>query len=197
LILASGSPYRRQMLQSAGLEFDVVPPEVDEPGIRKALATRMPAPTPSEIAKVLARAKAQAVGARRTDALVVGSDQVLALGEELLNKPGNAAMARAQLEQLCGKTHRLLSAVALAQAGEIVWEHVGEAVLTMRRFSPHFLDRYIARVGQRVCQTVGSYEIESLGIQLFERVEGDHFTIIGLPLLPLLAELRSRGVIEA
>ena len=101
-----------------------------------------------------------------------------------------------QLDRLRGRTHRLLSAVALAQGGDILWTHVGEAVLTMREFSPAFLERYLAQAGASLCQIVGAYEIEGLGIQLFERVEGDHFTIIGLPLVPLLAELRSRGVIE-
>lgn len=195
LILASGSPYRRQMLEAAGLTFDVIPADIDEASLKSKFMACSSALNPAAIAGALARAKAQVVSSQNNGALVIGSDQVLTFEGELLSKPSDTAAARHQLEQLRGKTHRLLSAVAIAQAGEIVWEHVGEAVLTMRRFTGTFLDKYIATVGPRICQTVGSYEIEGLGIQLFERVEGDHFTIIGLPLLPLLAELRSRGVL--
>ena len=195
LILASASPYRRRMLENAGVAFSVVPADVDEASLKRRLAAGKAQPA-AAVADALARAKAQDVSARHPDAVIIGADQVLALEDELFDKPGDAAAARAQLERLRGRTHRLLSAVALAQAGDILWTHVGEAVLTMRAFSPAFLDRYLAHAGASLCQIVGAYEIEGLGIQLFERVEGDHFTIIGLPLLPLLTELRSRGVIE-
>src|SRR5262249_50300047 len=143
----------------------------------------------------LARAKAEAVGREHPGTLVIGADQTLAVGEELFDKPGDTAIARTQLEQLRGKTHTLHSAAVLAQDASIVWTCVEEARLTMRNFSAAFLDAYLASRGEAVCRTVGAYEIESAGIQLFERVEGDHFTIIGLPLIPLLAELRSRGVL--
>ena len=195
LVLASTSPYRRKMLEAAGLSFEIVAPDVDEADLKHSLAAR--APKPGAVAGALARAKAEAVSARHPDAVVIGADQVLALEQELFDKPGDLAAARAQLERLRGKTHRLLSAVALAQRGQILWSTVGEAVLTMRHFSPEFLDRYLAASGDGLCRIVGAYEIEGPGIQLFERVEGDHFTIIGLPLVPLLAELRSRGVIAA
>jgi len=197
LILASGSPYRRKMLQAAGLDFRVVPADVDEAALKRGLASQTPKPTPAAIADALARAKAQSVSARHASATVVGADQILEFAGELLDKPGDLAAARAQLERLCGNTHRLLSAGVVAEAGQILWTHVAEAVLTMRPFTPEFLDRYLAEAGPGLCQIVGAYEIEGLGIQLFERVEGDHFTIIGLPLVPLLAELRSRGVIAA
>lgn len=197
LILASGSPYRRKMLEAAGLAFRVVPADVDEPALKRGLVSQTPQPAPAAIADALARAKAQWVSVRHAGATVVGADQVLALDGELLDKPGDLAAARAQLECLRGKTHRLISAVVVAQAGQVLWTYVGEAVLTMRPYTPEFLDRYLAEAGPDLFRIVGAYEIEGLGIQLFERVEGDHFTIIGLPLVPLLAELRSRGVIAA
>lgn len=197
LILASGSPYRRKMLEAAGLSFRVVPADVDEAALKRKLATVAPKPDPAAIADALARAKAEAVSIVHPDAVVIGADQVLALGDELFDKPGDLAAARVQLERLRGKTHRLVSAVVLAQAGKVLWTHVGEAVLTMRSFSPAFLDDYLTKAGPGLCQIVGAYEIEGPGIQLFERVEGDHFTIIGLPLVPLLAGLRSHGAIAA
>jgi septum formation protein len=197
LILASGSPYRRKMLQAAGLAFRVVPADVDEAALKRGLAAQTPQPDPAAVADALARAKAQPVSVRHASATVIGADQVLALDDELLDKPGDLSAARAQLERLRGKTHRLISAVVVAEAGQVFWAHVDEAVLIMRSFSPEFLERYLAEAGPDLCQIVGAYEIEGLGIQLFERVEGDHFTIIGLPLVPLLAELRSRGVIAA
>lgn len=195
LILASASPYRRKMLEAAGIAFEVVPADIDETSLKLQLAASDPDLVPAAVAEALAEAKAAVVSSRHPDALVIGSDQVLEIDGKLLNKPGDLAAARAQLQHLRGKTHRLLSAVALASAGDILWKYVGEAVLTMRRFTQDFLEQYIARAGPGVCQIVGAYEIEGPGIQLFERVEGDHFTIIGLPLLPVLTELRSRGVI--
>lgn len=197
LILASGSAYRRKMLEAAGLSFRTVPADVDEAALKRGLAAQSPKPTPAAVADALARAKAQCVSDRHSSATVIGADQILALGSELLDKPGDLAAARVQLKRLRGKTHRLISAVVLAQAGKVLWTYVDEAVLIMRPFSREFLDRYLAEAGSGVCQIVGAYEIEGPGIQLFERVEGDHFTIIGLPLVPLLAELRSRGVIDA
>jgi nucleoside triphosphate pyrophosphatase len=195
LILASGSPYRRKMLHDAGLAFEVIPAAVDEPALKHSFAARTPRLPPSALADALARAKAEAVSQAHPRGLVIGADQILALGDDLFDKPGTDAAVRVQLERLRGKTHRLISAVALAEAGEIVWSHTEEAVLTMRSFSPEFLDRYLAQSGGRVRDIVGAYEIECPGIQLFERVSGDHFTIIGLPLVPLLAALRARGVI--
>lgn len=197
LILASGSPYRRKMLQAAGLVFRVVPADVDEAALKRGLASQTPPPAPAAIADALARAKAHSVSIHHASATVIGADQLLEFDGELLDKPGDLSAARAQLERLRGKTHRLISAVVVAEAGQVLWAHVDEAVLTMRPFTPEFLDRYLAEAGPDLCRIVGAYEIEGLGIQLFERVEGDHFTIIGLPLLPLLAELRSRGVIAA
>jgi septum formation protein len=197
LVLASGSPFRRKMLEAAGLSFQVVPPDVDEGALKRGLASRRPQPGPEAIAGELAAAKALAVAGRFPEALVIGADQVLALGDQLLDKPGDLAAAREQLLCLRGRTHRLHTAVALAQGGRIVWSHAEHATLAMRSFSREFLEGYLAKAGSGLCRIVGGYEIEGLGIQLLERVEGDHFTVIGLPLLPLLAELRARGVVAA
>jgi septum formation protein len=198
LVLASTSPFRRRMLESAGVPFRVVPPEVDEAAIKKQLmcAGGKP-PSPSEIAERLAGAKAEAVSAREPEALVIGADQVLALGDEIFSKPTDVAAARRQLLQLRGRTHSLCTAVALAAGGKCLWARGDVAKLTMRAFSDQFLDRYVADGGEDLCRMVGAYEIEGRGIQLFDRVEGDTFGIVGLPLLPLLAELRARGAIAS
>jgi septum formation protein len=197
LLLASASPYRRKMLEAAGLTFDVVAAGVDEAALKQQFAHRSPKATAAEVAQALAAAKAEAVSAKHPRAIVIGADQVLALGNELLDKPGSSAAAREQLARLCGRTHRLVSAATIAVAGKSEWGCVEEAVLTMRAFSDAFLDRYVAENGPRIAGIVGAYEIEGRGIQLFECVEGDYFTIIGLPLVPLLSELRLRGVIES
>jgi septum formation protein len=192
VLLASASPFRRRMLEAAGLSFRVVPAEVDEPAIRQRIAIADLA----RVAATLAGAKAMAVSEAYPDALVIGADQVLVIDDKLFNKPKDLDEARAQLKELRGKAHHLHTAAALARAGKVLWSHTETARLIMRSFSDAFLDRYLAEMGARVCQTVGAYEIEGCGIQLFERVEGDSFTIIGLPLLPLLAELRARGAID-
>jgi septum formation protein len=194
LLLASASPFRRRLLKAAGVPFRVVPADVEESVLKRSLAGKV---GPEGLAEALAAAKAEAVSALNPRDLVIGADQVLALGDETFGKPTDMAGARAQLERLRGRTHRLLSALALAQGGRVVWSNVESASLTMRDFSASFLDAYVARCGERLLGTAGAYEIEGLGIQLFDRVEGDYFTIIGLPLLPLLAELRARGVVRA
>jgi septum formation protein len=191
LVLASASPFRRRMLEAAGLPFRVVPAEVDESAVRQRITT----PDLARVADTLAQAKAVAVSKAHPDTLVIGADQVLAFGDQLFNKPKDLHEARAQLKSLRGHAHHLHAAAALAQAGKVLWSHTETARLVMRSFSDAFLDRYLAEMGGRACQTVGAYEIEGRGIQLFERIEGDSFTIIGLPLLPLLAELRARGAI--
>lgn len=196
LVLASGSSSRRHMLESAGLTFRVLPADVDEAALKKGLLAQSRRPGPGEIAETLARAKSEAVSRRMPDAVVIGADQVLALDEELFDKPADLAAARAQLLRLCGRTHRLSTAVAVALDGRSVWQCTEAATLTLRSFSPAALDRYLAVAGDRVTRSVGAYEIEGPAIQLFERIEGDYFTILGLPLLPLLAELRTRGIIE-
>jgi septum formation protein len=194
LVLASGSPFRRKMLWAAGVRCHVTPPKVDEAALKRELAGKV---EPGAMAQALATAKAEAVSRGTPRSLVIGADQVLTLDDRLFDKPKDLVEARAQLEALRGRTHRLFSAVALAEAGRTVWTMVDSARLTMRAFSDDFLDRYLAEDGAGLTRTVGAYEIEGRGIQLFERIEGDQFTIIGLPLLPLLAELRARGAIPA
>jgi septum formation protein len=192
LLLASASVFRRKLLEAAGVAFRVVPAHVDEAEIKARLATRV---APDVLAGALAAAKAEAVSARFPGTLVIGADQVLALGAQIIDKPRDQAEARAQLEHLRGKTHRLFTAAALAEDGQTVWRAGDSATMTMRDFTDGFVDSYLRQSADAVCQMAGSYDIEGRGIQLFERVEGDHFAIIGLPLLLLIAELRARRVI--
>jgi septum formation protein len=193
LVLASASPFRRRMLEAAGLAIEVSPAHVDEAHI-KARA-RAAGITPAGIADLLARSKAEAVSARLADHVVIGADQVLALEGEIFDKPTDLEAAREQLKRLRGKAHCLFTAASLAIAGTSVWSEAEHARLFMRPFSDAFLASYLAETGPGVCRSVGSYQIEGRGIQLFERIEGDYFVIIGLPLIALLAELRRRGVI--
>jgi len=181
------------MLEAAGIGFAVVTPDVDEAALKSRLTGS--GATLKEVAQGLAVAKAEVVSARLPDALVIGADQVLACGADMFNKPASVAEAREQLSRLRGKTHELHTAVALAAAGNALWTRVETATLAMRAFSDAFLADYLARQGERVCHTVGAYEIEGPGIQLMERIEGDMFTVIGLPLLALLSELRARGAV--
>jgi septum formation protein len=197
LVLASASASRRQLLEAAGLSFRVVPAEIDEAAVREAVLTGDDSILPADIAEILARAKAEEVSERHPEALVIGGDQVLALDGRIFEKPAGMAAARDSLLALRGKTHQLHGAVVLAEQGETTWSHLDTAHMTMRASTPEFIGRYLAAAGERVCQSVGAYQLEALGVHLFERIEGDYFTILGLPLLPLLAELRSRGVIEA
>ncbi|MGZ5914039.1 MAG: Maf family nucleotide pyrophosphatase [Hyphomicrobium sp.] len=197
IILASTSRARREMLAAAGVAFTVEAADVDEPAVRETLLAAKSAATPPQIADALARAKAEDVSQRHKGSLVIGGDQVLALGTELLTKAKDEAAARATLKKLRGMTHELHSAVALAVDGRVLWTHTGTARLKMRDFSDAFLEEYLTRAGDRVGQSVGAYELEGLGVQLFDKIEGDYFTILGLPLLPLLAELRAHGMIAA
>ncbi|WP_157014448.1 Maf-like protein [Mesorhizobium xinjiangense] len=194
LILASQSPFRRALLQNAGLEFDAQAADIDERAAEQPLLSA--GVGPEGIAMVLAEAKAVAVSQAHPDALVIGSDQTLSLGDAVLHKVADMEAARKRLLQLSGKIHHLNSAVVLARGGEAVWRHVDVATMTMRRLDPAFIGRHLARVGDRVLSSVGAYQIEGEGVQLFEAVEGDYFTIVGLPLLPLLAELRDQGAID-
>jgi septum formation protein len=197
LVLASGSRSRRQMLDAAGLTFDVSPADVDERAIRETLQADNSGIEPADVAEVLARAKAETISRQRPDALVIGADQVLALDDEIFEKPADLAGARRHLQKLRGRTHQLHSAVVLAGRGEVAWAHVDTASLTMHAFSVDFLENYLTLAGTVICDSVGAYQLEGLGVQLFERIEGDYFTILGLPLLPLLGELRARKVIPS
>jgi septum formation protein len=193
LVLASASPFRRRLLAAAGLQVEVVPADLDEQRLK--VAARADNVPPAAVAELLARGKAEAVSARLPDRTVIGADQVLALEGELFDKPPDLAAARAQLERLRGKEHCLFTAVSLAVGGNSTWSTVAQAQLRMRVFTDAFLSDYLAEAGCGLCRTVGAYEVEGRGVQLFERIEGCHFAIVGLPLLPLLAELRRRGVI--
>ena len=195
IVLASGSRARREMLAAAGVPFIVQPADVDEPAIRARMHKADANVDPKKIAAVLAAAKAEDVSGKIGGSLIIGADQVLALGNELLSKAPSLEAAREALRQLRGRTHELHSAVAFAERGKIIWAHVGTARLTMRDFSDAFLDDYLLRAGDRVGHSVGAYELEGLGVQLFDKIEGDYFTVLGLPLLPVLAELRQRGII--
>ena len=197
LILASGSAARRSMLAAAGLTFEVIPATIDEAEIRDAMMVDNACVEASDIAAALAAAKALSVARAHPGALVIGSDQVLALGSQYISKAGTVLEARDTLERLRGRTHELVSAVAVAQGDDVLWHSIDSAKLTMRRFSDEFLGNYVSRMGDRVIHSVGCYELEGLGVQLFERIEGDYFTILGMPLLPLLAELRQRGMVTA
>ncbi|TBW35798.1 septum formation protein Maf [Siculibacillus lacustris] len=191
LILASKSPSRAALLAGAGLDFALEPSDVDERAVEAPLLAA--GADPGTLALHLAEAKALAVAARFPDALVLGCDQTLGLDGERFVKPESAADARRQLERLRGRRHTLHSALALAEGDSVVWRTVEVAGLTMRAFGDAFLDDYLARVGDAVRASVGCYQLEGLGITLFEVIDGDYFTILGLPLLPLLAELRRRG----
>ena len=191
LILASQSSARKTLLANAGLEFEAVTADIDERGIQAASKLS----NPREIGLLLAREKAKAVSAHRPGSYVIGADQTLALGERLFNKPAGRAQALAQLRDLAGHSHELNSAVAVAHDGKIVFEDVSVARMTMRQMSEAELSAYLDAAGDAVTTSVGAYQLEGLGIHLFERIEGDHFTILGLPLLPLLAFLRRERLI--
>lgn len=194
IILASASPFRKAMLQNAGIVFDAIPAEIDERAVQAAVGDS--GLTPAEVAGILAEAKAVEVSERFPQALVIGSDQTLSLGDEILHKAKDMEEARRRLLSLSGQTHHLNSAVALARNGAEIWRHAEIARMTMRSLEPGFVGRYLSAAGLGVLQSVGAYQIEGLGIQLFERVEGDHFTIVGLPLLSLLGALRREGAID-
>jgi septum formation protein len=195
LILASSSTSRARLLKAAGLAFIVEPPGLDEAVMRQAVSGEEVL-SPHDIAEVLARAKAEAVSDLAPKAYVIGSDQVLALRDTIFTKPDSMEAARRQLLDLSGKTHELHTAVAVATNGETIWADTTLATLTMRKLTPQFIGRYLAAAGEEVLNSVGAYQIESLGVQLFEKIDGDYFSILGLPLIPLLDTLRREGVIE-
>ena len=191
LILASGSDVRAKLLTGAGLTFDIVPANLDEGALKKS-QTGLDAGT---LAEVLAQAKAHAVSAGAPEALVIGADQVLDCEGRLYDKPVGEEGVRSHLMSLRGRAHRLISAVCVAEAGTISWSKTAVATLTMRNFDDTYLEYYIHQAGPEVQESVGAYRLEDIGVQLFERIEGDYFTILGLPLLPLLSFLRQRGIL--
>jgi septum formation protein len=191
LILASRSEVRSKILAAAGLRFETWPAGIDE----RAVEAEANVADAEGAARFLARAKANAVAKDQPGRLVLGADQTLARGSRRFSKPANRAEAAEQLRALRGRTHELHSALALVRVGEVLFAHVDTARLTMRDFSDAFLEDYLDMAGDHALASVGGYQLESIGIHLFERVDGDYFTILGLPLLPLLAFLRANGYV--
>ena len=197
VILASGSTARAAVLRNAGVAFDVVRPDVDETAVKAAgLAAGR---NVREVAADLATAKAETVAgqAAHGDAIVIAADQMMECDGEWFDKPADLAEARQRLLHLGGKTHRLITAVEMRQGQQVLCRHTGIATLTMRPLTEAFVDHYLGQAGDTVCQSVGAYQLEGLGAQLFASVEGDFFTILGLPLLPVLDTLREAGAIQA
>ena len=186
LILASQSRARRMLLENAGLEFEALPADIDERAVQKNSGLS----APGEIASLLAREKALFISRQRPGQYVVGADKSLALGTPMLSKPAGRAQAAEQLGLLAGLTHALHSAVSVARDGKALFDDVSVARMTMRRLAADEIEAYLDQAGEAVTTSVGAYQLEGLGVHLFERIEGDHFTILGLPLLSLLAFLR-------
>jgi septum formation protein len=191
LILASQSRARQMLLVNAGIDFKAVPADVDERAVQQSSGLA----SPGEIAALLAREKAGAVSSRYSGQFVVGADQTLALGTRLFSKPAGRAQAAEQLRVLAGNRHELHSAVAVARDGKILFEATSNAGMTMRQLTEAEIEAYLNEAGEAVTSSVGAYQLEGLGVHLFERIEGDHFTILGLPLLQLLAFLRSERLL--
>jgi septum formation protein len=191
LVLASQSRARQTLLDNAGLAFEVMPADIDE----RAIQQKSGLSEPGEIAALLAREKALFVSAKMPDRYVIGADQTLALGQRQFSKPAGHAQAAEQLRALAGNTHQLHSAVAVAYGGNMLFSDISVARMTMRQLSGDEIRTYLDAAGDRVTASVGAYQLEGLGVHLFERIEGDHFTILGLPLLPLLAFLRGQGLL--
>jgi septum formation protein len=192
LVLASQSKVRRALIEAAGIPVETRPAHLDERAIELGVKGG-----PGEVALTLAREKARTVAAMSGPAYVVGCDQTLALGERRFSKPADRSAARDQLMEMRGKPHELHAAVAVCRNGSVTFGHVAVARLIMRDFSEKFLEAYLDAAGNTVTASVGAYQLERTGIHLFERIEGDHFTILGLPLLPLLEHLRHEGVLAA
>lgn len=193
VVLASASRSRARMLRNAGLAFVTDPAAVDEQAVKASMHAEDA--DVADVAEALAATKAQQVSRKHGNDLVIGADQMLECEGEWFDKPESSADARMQLEHLRGRTHQLMSAVSVVQAGTVLWHHLDRARMTMRPFSDAFLERYIAEMGEDILATVGGYELEGLGAQLFSRIDGDYFTILGMPLLPLLDFLRGHGVV--
>ncbi|ANL63725.1 Maf-like protein [Rhizobium phaseoli] len=194
IILASSSPFRRMLMENAGLSFEAHAAKIDERALEAPLEKA--GATPDAVALALARAKAEDVSRHFSDSLVIGSDQTMSLAERVFHKPKDMADAASHLHALSGKTHRLNSAVAIVNNGVVLWEHLAHAELTMRPLTADFIASHLARVGDKALSSVGAYQLEGQGIQLFEKIEGDYFTILGLPMLPLLKKLRELGAID-
>lgn len=195
IVLASASKVRRALLEASGLEILVDPAAVDEAAVKESYAGE--GAGPGEIAEALAELKARRVSPRHPGLIVLGADQILDCEGQRFDKPEGMTGARAQLHALSGRRHRLISGLVAVRDGQRLWHHTGEAVLTMRKLSEGFLEGYLAAAGPAVLESVGAYQLEGLGAQLFTRIEGDYFTVLGLPLLPLLDFLRLQGELSS
>lgn len=195
LVLASASPFRKMLLDNAGVAFTSRAADIDERAIDTKLEQE--GASPEDVAMELASEKARNVAVHFPGAIVIGSDQTMSLGSRVYHKPGSRAEAKDHLLSLSGHTHQLNSAIVLVRDGIEVWRHLSSARLTMRNLNADFIDRHLERVGEKALSSVGAYQLEGEGIQLFEAIEGDYFTILGLPMLPLLTKLRDLGVIDA
>ncbi len=196
VILASASKIRAQLLQNAGVDIEVMPADIDEDAVKRVLSSQNPQARGGDLAEILAEAKALEVSRKNPGHLVIGADQTLQCGDTLFDKARDLKDARKKLLALRGNTHTLYSAIACARQGVVVWRYNDTADLTMRDFSPEFLGKYLALPGVDVLGSVGAYKLEAQGMQLFEKITGDYFTILGLPLLPLLEFLRTEGILE-
>ena len=193
LVLASASASRRELLHNAGIDVTVDPAALDESEIRRAMAKE--AAPAADVAQVLAEAKAVAVSRRHSAQLVLGADQVLVADGAIHDKPADLNDARSILERLRGRQHQLISALAVAREGQVIWRHRDAAQLSMRNFSESFLDAYLESSKDDILDSPGAYRLEGRGMQLFSEIRGDYFTILGLPMTPLLAFLRHHGVV--
>jgi septum formation protein len=193
VILASASKIRSEMLLHAGIDCDVVPAEIDEGAIKQ----QFPQNGSEAVALVLAKRKALHVSQNHSGRLVIGADQILDLNGEIFNKPIDRDQARSQLIRLSGRSHELISAVSVACNGQECWSHVDRARLWVRDLSREFIDSYLSRLGDAAFTSPGSYQVEGIGIQLFDRIDGNHYTILGMPLLPLLTYLRTQQMIPS
>ena len=195
ILLASASAARISVLENAGVSFAARPANIDERAVEAPLAEA--GASPADIAAALAEKKALAVAGLEPDACVIGADQVLSADDRRWNKPGDLGEARVQLKTLSGRVHELHTAVAVVHRNAIAWRHSETAKMTIRHLSGEEIDRYLDAVGDKALSSVGAYQIEGPGIRLFDRIEGDYFAILGLPMLPLLSYLRQAGLLDA
>ena len=195
LVLASASPFRRMLLENAGIAFQATAADIDERAIEGEVERQ--GSSPEEVALILAEAKARNVGQAFPDDIIIGSDQTMSLGARVYHKPRDMSEARDHLMSLSGRVHQLNSGIVLTRGNDILWKHVSSARMSVRPLRPEFIDAHLARVGTKALASVGAYQLEGEGIQLFDRIDGDYFTILGLPMLPLLEKLRDLRVIDA
>lgn len=195
LVLASASPFRRMLLENAGMAFQAKAADIDERAIESEVERQ--GSSPEEVALILAEAKARNVGQAFPDGIIIGSDQTMSLGARVYHKPRDMNEARDHLLSLSGQVHQLNSGIVLTRGRDILWRHVSSARMSVRPLHRAFIDTHLARVGTKALSSVGAYQLEGEGIQLFDNIEGDYFTILGLPMLPLLAKLRELRVIDA